>query len=375
MNLEIKATLQKIHSQFWREQTISKTVVTEEDIRHNRDRLKIFDKSVFMSETIHREIQNSVDRLFHFKSQNITINFFCVRGHSVYQKYFEELNYSLERAFAFLKTANSGVALHGTTTAETKDKRTDYEEITIYLFLSEQKKTFAWFGSPWRADNVNSGFSFRGNPHSIVVYRKEEVFKVCVHEMLHALGLDIYDDSDLFPVDSFALQSSIPVYINEAYVETWATLINCVFCAQIQENFYENILVERNFLLSQVGYILKRGGFKSWSEFHKGSEEEQQHQQQQHHNIETFDKNLKQETSMFSYFILRCALFYDVQWLLQNFLVHDKKDLTVLRKQGLAVFRSEAFIKDINKRLRDDNDAAMLKNRIRMTFLERSGVS
>ena len=67
----------------------------------------------------------------------------------------------------------------------------------------------------------------------IVIYRKEEWFKVFIHESFHVLGLDFsefpmtqlnYKMKKLFPIES-----EIKSY--EAYSEFWATILNCLFCS------------------------------------------------------------------------------------------------------------------------------------------------
>ena len=90
------------------------------------------------------------------------------------------------------------------------------------------------------SNNVNSGYSYvceRDN--EIVVYRSEEWFKVFIHEAFHAYGLDgilnINSASDdvkkLFNVNS-------TMSLGEAYVETWARIINTSISSFIKtENF------------------------------------------------------------------------------------------------------------------------------------------
>ena len=41
--------------------------------------------------------------------------------------------------------------------------------------------------------NINSGLSYENN---IIIYRKEELLKVLVHEMIHILDIDIKYEND-----------------------------------------------------------------------------------------------------------------------------------------------------------------------------------
>lgn len=82
--------------------------------------------------------------------------------------------------------------------------------------------------------NVNSGFSYTNN---IVIFRKEELLKLVIHEMIHALDVDVkYENKknkdellDMFCIDK------TNVLINESYVETWATILN-IFMVLYEKN-------------------------------------------------------------------------------------------------------------------------------------------
>ena len=82
--------------------------------------------------------------------------------------------------------------------------------------------------------NVNSGFSYTNN---IVIFRKEELLKLVIHEMIHALDVDVkYENNqnkdellNMFCIDK------TNVLINESYVETWATILN-VFMVLYEKN-------------------------------------------------------------------------------------------------------------------------------------------
>jgi hypothetical protein len=67
----------------------------------------------------------------------------------------------------------------------------------------------------------------------IVIFRKEEWFKVLIHETFHNFGLDFSgmntdkcttDMLNIFPVDS-------DVNLYESYAEFWAEIVNALFCS------------------------------------------------------------------------------------------------------------------------------------------------
>ena len=117
------------------------------------------------------------------------------------------------------------------------------KELTIYIYMSDQKKilppTPIQILSPTNCNSaVTYGCSKKGQ---IVVFRKEEWFKVFIHETFHSLGLDF----GFFKTQQFEKAFKEIYLINiefnifEAYTEFWATILNCVFCAY-------NILEDKN---------------------------------------------------------------------------------------------------------------------------------
>jgi len=83
-------------------------------------------------------------------------------------------------------------------------------------------------------EHVNTGFTYTCPTVSeIVIFRREEWFKVLLHETFHNFGLDFSDMNtedckkkilDIFPVDS-------EVNLYESYTEFWAEVLNAAFCS------------------------------------------------------------------------------------------------------------------------------------------------
>lgn len=92
----------------------------------------------------------------------------------------------------------------------------------------------------------------------IIIYRREEWFKVFIHETFHTLGLDFSTmnleslHKDLHVL--FPIKSSINAY--EAYAETWARILNVLFCSY---NLLEDKDNKKTFLLyADFGMQLER---------------------------------------------------------------------------------------------------------------------
>ena len=96
--------------------------------------------------------------------------------------------------------------------------------------------------------NCNSGSSTVCSANNtITIYRYEEWFKVFIHESFHSFGLEPKHDCEnrLSKYLSTLIPIQPNVRVSEAYVETWARLINVIYSAIInskgKEEFY-NIL-------------------------------------------------------------------------------------------------------------------------------------
>ena len=105
-------------------------------------------------------------------------------------------------------------------------------------------------------NNVNTAFT-RTCPidSEIVVFRKEEWFKVFMHETFHNFGLDFSDMNlmscnnkilELFPVNS-------AVNLFESYTEFWARIMNALFCSFINmkdKNDIDEFLTNAEFFIN-----------------------------------------------------------------------------------------------------------------------------
>jgi hypothetical protein len=82
--------------------------------------------------------------------------------------------------------------------------------------------------------HVNTAFTTTCPKDSeIVIFRREEWFKVFIHETFHNFGLDFSDmnnnDCHAYLLSIFKVNSFVNSY--EAYTEFWAEIINALFCS------------------------------------------------------------------------------------------------------------------------------------------------
>ena len=130
------------------------------------------------------------------------------------------------------------------------------QNINIYLYLTSLEKKLPNSNIHILDEiNVNTAFTTTCPIDSeIVVFRKEEWFKVLIHETFHNFGLDfsMMDCSDINQciLNIFKVNSQVNCY--EAYTEFWAEIINALFCS-----FYalKNINDHNEFLSNSEFFI------------------------------------------------------------------------------------------------------------------------
>ena len=104
-------------------------------------------------------------------------------------------------------------------------------------------------------NNINTAFTTTCPIDSeIVVYRKEEWFKVFIHETFHNFGLD-FSDMNMIKVNEkilslFQVNSNVNLF--ESYTEFWARIINIVFVSFTNMNNKNNI---NEFLINTEFFI------------------------------------------------------------------------------------------------------------------------
>jgi len=134
----------------------------------------------------------------------------------------------------------------------------------IHIYLTDYKK-FVSKGN-YTPEGINSGSTDRV---SILIWRKEDILKVLIHEMIHLLGFDAVEDGKGI-VDHYNDRYDLgnkKLNIFEAYTEVWALLIHCYYIATIthssvrsgislEELFFDYILIEKCWCNELGGRIL-----------------------------------------------------------------------------------------------------------------------
>jgi hypothetical protein len=110
------------------------------------------------------------------------------------------------------------------------------EQLKIFIYFTEMDK---WLPRPTHKlhildqSNINTAYTYSCRKNNeIVIYRKEEWFKVFIHETFHSFGLDFSSNSDSVLTKEKILQLfnvNSDVNLFEAYTELWARIMNAVF--------------------------------------------------------------------------------------------------------------------------------------------------
>ncbi len=191
------------------------------------------------------------------------------------------------------------------------------ETINIYLYFTSLLKQLPTSNiHVLDENNVNTAFTTTCPVDSeIVVFRKEEWFKVFIHETFHNFGLDFSGMNNVSVnrciLDIFSVNSQVNAY--EAYTEFWAEIINALFCSFFElkdktdineflssSEFYINF--ERTYSFFQMVKTLQFMGL-TYRELYSKTELAKVHRENLY----------KENTNVLSYYILKTIMLNNFQ--------------------------------------------------------------
>ena len=181
------------------------------------------------------------------------------------------------------------------------------KKIVISVFPTLFKKTINKLSKkfkPLGTNNVNGGLTFYSLADSdngtIIIWRYEELRKVLIHELFHAIYLDLglILNEDIFQnymKVKFKLNKFIGV--NESYVETIASMFNVLLhiveTRKSKEYIKYYIQVELFYAVTKASQILHYYNFSSLNELIKSNK-----------------KEFNQNSNVFSYYILKTLILH-----------------------------------------------------------------
>ena len=192
--------------------------------------------------------------------------------------------------------------------------RSKMKTLSIYLYLSDHKKTIPKNATDILSSiNVNTAVTTACSINGeILVYRKEEWFKVFIHETFHSLCLD-FSGFEYNPLreklkNLFKINSKYEV--SESYTEFWATIMNTLFIsydllddksdiALFRTYFNYCIYYEKCFSILQTIKVLN---FMNLNYEHIYSNKKD--------SVSTKKILYKENTNVFAYYILKMILLF-----------------------------------------------------------------
>ena len=200
--------------------------------------------------------------------------------------------------------------------------------LNIFLILNDANKLIPEIDAePIDTINANTAFTTSCSlVNSIFVFRREEWFKVLMHETFHCFGLDfsssLGDESNKCILSIFpAINPNTDIRLYETYCEMWAEIFYFMFFQFTNSKgeysrFSESRLIrelrrEQLFSIFQSNKILKRSGFK-YSDVT--------------HIVPSGKSQYEEKTQAFSYYVLKSLMLWNVDKFLEWCIKYNNKD-------------------------------------------------
>jgi hypothetical protein len=202
------------------------------------------------------------------------------------------------------------------------------QKLNIFLLLNDAKKRIPEIDAePIDVINANTAFTTACSAvNYIFVFRREEWFKVLMHETFHCFGLDFSssfgDESNKHILSIFpAINPNTDVRLYETYCEMWAEIFYFMFCqftkstgecSRFSESrFIRELRREQLFSIFQSNKILNRSRFK-YSDMT--------------HSVPSGIAQYREKTQAFSYYVLKSLMLWNVDKFLEWCVKHNKKE-------------------------------------------------
>ena len=258
------------------------------------------------------------------------------------------------------------------------------KKVTVYLYLTNEKKyiptdTTKIFGP----DNCNTAITTACNPNGeILIYRKEEWFKVLIHETFHIFCLDFsgVSYSDIRTKFKQLVKINSDYEISETYSEFWANILNLLFYnytlldnkndfVTYAKQFALYIRYEQMFSLFQCIKILNFLGL-NYEMLYSNTKT----------NIQLKQMLYKENTNLYTYYILKVVLLiyyqdffewcdiYNTNILMFNKLKYNLNGFFLFIKKRYKSDKILNKIKNVEKIFTDIDNNKFLIHTMRMTL-------
>lgn len=209
----------------------------------------------------------------------------------------------------------------------------EINKLTLSFYLLDDKKEVRDVDI-LGPDEVNGGATIMTYNPSIIMWRKEEICKVLIHELVHAFAYDHSREGDTSDIIKHYQQkydvSSQTLNIFEAYTEIWAELIHCYFLA--------------NYILQKCNLDIKEYDlFKAFVQLERQFSLEQC-QRVLHLYDKKLTKDINKETNVLPYYIIVGEIYESLQGFLTFCKKHNKNFINI---QNLELYFR--YLKELKK--------------------------
>ena len=188
------------------------------------------------------------------------------------------------------------------------------QTLKIYLLLTDAKKTIPEMDEDI-IDRIHANTAFTtscSKENTICIFRREEWFKVFIHETFHCFGLDFSalnaDESNRHILSHFpTVDPKTDIRLYETFCEMWAEIFHLMFClfvskdgrcSQFSETRFQTALQkEQVFSIYQSNKVLRHAVAELRYEELFASDH---------------DKKYREKTQAFSYYVLKSALLWNI---------------------------------------------------------------
>jgi len=232
--------------------------------------------------------------------------------------------------------------------------------LDIHIYLSDVKKLLPpTNGTILGSDHVNTAYTYGGCKYKneIVIYRKEEWFKVFIHETIHSFALDysFVDNSDINEQLRMIFPAISKTDSYESYCEVWALIWNSLFHSFVEHpknftsflNSFKKIYsLEFHFARHQVLKILE-------------------HMNMKYDDLFT-NNTFREKTNVFAYYILKTIVCQNLTGFLS--MCNSSDNIMMFERTSEGYERFLELIRQSLSRFRLHKEHLSTSNSLRMTM-------
>jgi len=209
---------------------------------------------------------------------------------------------ALHKIFVWLSVADQFATQHHHSTT-----------MNLHLYFTDHKKSLPKMGELISPIHANTAFTTYGQETThMSLYRKEEWFKVFIHETFHSLGLDFINQPSIAQKMRDLFRINVDIQVHESYTETMATILHTLFVVYRPGKPFHAVLLhfqeagdcERAFSMFQCVKVLDHIGYTYQDWVLQGS------------------PKYHEETNVISYYLIKSVLLFHwnefMEWCIKN---------------------------------------------------------